>query len=157
MICLPGSHSGMIQRADIRRKVINENEASKGNSSLLSSAPSPIGVIALTGTTSSLQHHRGTKLGIQIATQYRGKGYGSEALNWTLDWAFNFGGFHRVMLEAQAFNDGALRLYERLGFVKEGVLREAVWFNGRWYSQVIYGMLESDWREIRGTAEGQTS
>jgi len=104
----------------------------------------------LTRNTSDLQHHRGTKLGIQIAAPYRGKGYGSEAINWTLDWAFKFAGIHRVALEAYGFNEKAQRLYERLGFVKEGLQREACWFDGRWYNTIMYGMLDSDWKKIKG-------
>jgi len=142
MICLPGSSPDIIS---------NRTKASKDGDVSVPPMLCPIGAVALTNTTSALQHHRGTTLGIKIAAPYRGKGYGSEAINWTLDWAFKFAGFHRVALNTVSFNDGAQRLYERLGFVKEGVQREAVWFDGRWYNKMLYGMLDSDWNKIKGT------
>src|ERR1700761_2250132 len=118
MICLPGFSPDIISKGDNGREGTSGFEATKNSE--VSPPPTlfPIGVISLIGTPSALQHHRGTKLGVQVAAPYRGKGYGSEAIDWTLDWAFKFAGFHRVTLETHGYNDRAQRLYERLGFVK---------------------------------------
>jgi len=150
MICLPGSSPDITSRDDNGRLGTSGTEATGGSEVLPLPTLFPIGVISLKKSASEFQHHRGTTLGIQIAAPYRGKGYGSEAIGWTLNWAFKFAGFHRVTLEANGFNDRAQRLYERLGFVKEGVQREAIWFDGRWYDLILYGMLDSDWNEIEG-------
>jgi len=152
MICLPGSSPDIMSRGDIGRQGTDGIEATEDGEVSLLPTLIPIGAISLTSTTSALQHHRGTKLGIQVAAPYRGKGYGSEAIDWTLDWAFKFAGFHRVTLETHGFNDRAQRLYERLGFVKEGVQREALWFDGRWYDVIVYGMLDYDWKMIKGNS-----
>lgn len=109
----------------------------------------PIGILALSAAEPNQHHHRGTRLGIYIVDPYRGKGYGSEAVNWALDWAFRFAGMHRVSLSCYGYNERAQRVYERLGFVKEGMLRDNLWFDRRWHDEVLYGMLEEEWERIR--------
>lgn len=75
-------------------------------------------------------HHRNAVIGISTADGYRGKGYGGEAINWALHWAFQHGGLHRVSKGAFSFNHNALRLYRRLGFVDEDREREAIYYRG---------------------------
>ncbi|PMD41105.1 acyl-CoA N-acyltransferase, partial [Hyaloscypha variabilis F] len=60
-----------------------------------------------------------------VYSPHQGKGYGTEAINWALDWAFRVAGMHCVRLWCFSFNKGALRLYERIGFVREGIERES--------------------------------
>jgi len=91
--------------------------------------------------------HRNSMMGIQIAQAEQGKGYGSEAIKWALNWAFQAAGLHRVRIGCFSFNEGARRLYERLGFVLEGRTREAAWKNGGWHDLLEMGMLEREWRE----------
>jgi RimJ/RimL family protein N-acetyltransferase len=91
-------------------------------------------------------------VGVKIAKDYRGQGFGTEAINWILDWAFSLGGLHRVGIESISFNTGATKLYGRLAFTEEGRVRQEFWFNGRYYDRVILGMLEDEWRKLRGDA-----
>jgi RimJ/RimL family protein N-acetyltransferase len=106
----------------------------------------PIGVINLKGVSSDLAHHRYTEVGIGLSPSYQGKGYGTEAINWALQWAFQSAGMHRVTVKAFEYNSGARRLYERLGFQHEGTIRETIWHDGRWWDEYVYGMLEGEWR-----------
>jgi RimJ/RimL family protein N-acetyltransferase len=78
----------------------------------------PIGSLHL--YTHPISHHyRFCTLGITLAAQYQGKGYGAEAINWTLDWAFRVAGMHAVRLVVFSFNERAVRLSERLGFIRQ--------------------------------------
>jgi len=86
---------------------------------------------------------------IDILPRYQGRGYGEEAIRWLLDYAFRRVGLHSVRMRAFGWNVGAIRLYERLGFVVEGREREAVWFEGRWWDSVTLGMLEDEWWGIQ--------
>jgi len=86
-------------------------------------------------------------MSIQICREEQRKGYGSEAIKWALEWGFLAGGLHRVSIGCFSFNEGARRLYERLGFVVEGRTREVVWKNGGWHDSIEMGMLEGEWRE----------
>jgi RimJ/RimL family protein N-acetyltransferase len=89
-------------------------------------------------------------MSIQICREEQGKGYGSEAIKWVLEWGFLAAGLHRVSIACFSFNEGARRLYERLGFVVEGRAREVVWKNGGWHDSIMMGMLEGEWRANRG-------
>ena len=84
---------------------------------------------------------------VATAPEHQGKGYGSEAVQWALGWGFDMAGLHRIGIEAFSYNEGAMRLYEKLGFVMEGRRREEIWFDGGWHDFVTYGMLEGEWRE----------
>jgi RimJ/RimL family protein N-acetyltransferase len=108
-------------------------------------ATKPIGYVALKSI--SQPHHRNATMSIQICQEEQGKGYGSEAIQWVLEWGFLAAGLHRVSIACFSFNQGAKRLYERLGFVVEGRSREVVWKNGDWYDSIEMGMLEGEWKE----------
>lgn len=111
-------------------------------------AVKPIGRIDLhPEPDKEMKHHRNAEVGIQIKEEYQRKGYGTEAIEWILEWAFKYGGLHRVGMSSYSWSPGARRLYERIGFVYEGSLREAMWFNGRWYDVVFQSMLEDEWRK----------
>ncbi|KAF1969263.1 acyl-CoA N-acyltransferase [Bimuria novae-zelandiae CBS 107.79] len=111
-------------------------------------AGTPIGQIHLSSLRPRLIHHRHTEIGLDILPAYQGKGYGSEAIRWALDYAFRRAGLHRVRIRAFEWNTGACRLYERLGFVLEGREREACWHEGRFWDEVRFGMLEGEWRAM---------
>ncbi|KAI1136467.1 putative GNAT family acetyltransferase [Hypoxylon sp. FL0543] len=108
----------------------------------------PIGIVCLESIPAHLARHRCTELHVDIAEKHRGQGYGSEAISWSLWYAFHMAGLHRVQILAFSFNDGASKLCE-LGFKEEGRQREVVWFNGGWHDCLVYGMLEDDWRNTQ--------
>jgi L-amino acid N-acyltransferase YncA len=112
----------------------------------------PIGFVSLTQHGPEYAHHRGATLAISLTDGYRGQGYGGEAINWALDWAFQQAGLHRVSLGAFSFNHNALHLYRKLGFVEEGREREAVRHFRVWHDVITLGMLESEWEKLRGFA-----
>ncbi|KAI0845399.1 acyl-CoA N-acyltransferase [Daldinia vernicosa] len=107
----------------------------------------PIGIVCLKASPPSHAHHRSSDISIDIAKEYRGQGYGGEAIRWALWYGFQMAGLHRISIGTFSFNTGAMRLYERLGFVNEGRHRESMWFNGGWHDHVVYSMLEDEWLE----------
>ncbi|TPX18746.1 uncharacterized protein E0L32_002603 [Thyridium curvatum] len=109
--------------------------------------PTPIGIIHIRRQNGA--HTRDSSIGINILPDFQRQGYGSEAIRWMLGWAFQTAGLHRVGLDAFSYNEGAVRLYERLGFQPEGRRREAVFHNGRWHDCVAFGMTEDEWREMQ--------
>ncbi len=76
---------------------------------------------------------------------YRGQGYGSEALGLALRFAFHEINLHRLQLSVFSYNARAIRLYERLGFTREGVLREFLHRDGQRFDVFIYGLLAREW------------
>lgn len=75
----------------------------------------------------------------------RGKGYGADAMALALKFAFHEINLHRVQLSVFSYNERAIRLYERLGFTREGTYREALLRDGRRYDTYLYGLLRRDW------------
>lgn len=94
-------------------------------------------------------HHRSCTLGIMIGSAHQGRGYGTEAINWALDWAFRVAAMHAVRLSCWSFNERAAALYRRLGFVQEGVTREAYYYNCMWYDRVLFLILDREWAALQ--------
>ena len=107
--------------------------------------PQPIGEISLKAPKPGTAHNRCLELGISIATKHQGQGYGTEAISWLLDWSFLTAGLHRVELTVFDWNERARKVYERIGFVQEGIRRESIWKDGRWWDLIQMGILEHEW------------
>ncbi|KAK8000634.1 acetyltransferase (GNAT) domain-containing protein [Apiospora arundinis] len=93
-----------------------------------------------------MAHLRRTRISLQIAKTFQGQGYGTEAIRWSLAWAFKWADLHRVEIAAASYNDRAVGLYAKLGFTLEGRQREAVFMNGEWHDIVNFGMLQREWK-----------
>ncbi|MFN8374195.1 MAG: GNAT family protein [Anaerolineae bacterium] len=85
-------------------------------------------------------------LGIGIGPEFQGQGYGGEALQLVLAFAFRELNLHRIQLTVFAYNERATALYEKLGFVREGVFREALNRDGQRFDMLLYGMLRHEWQ-----------
>ena len=79
----------------------------------------------------------------------RGQGYGREAMELGLRFAFDELNLHRVCLTVFSYNEAAQTLYERLGFVREGVYREHLLRNGQRHDMLLYGLLRREWQQTR--------
>ena len=89
--------------------------------------------------------NRSAETAIYIGDQNeRSKGYSKEALKLTLNFAFNNLGLHRVFLSVREDNVAALGLYEKLGFIREGILRDSIYKNGKYLSLIIMSILEEE-------------
>lgn len=86
---------------------------------------------------------------IAINTPWTGRGYGSEAMNLMLDYGFGMLNLHRIQLDVYTINERAIHVYEKAGFKKEGVLRQAWRFDHGYYDIVIMSMLEHEYRALR--------
>ncbi|KAK8041023.1 hypothetical protein PG994_014030 [Apiospora phragmitis] len=157
VICLKPSAAADDDVTTASTATTTENEAAAepgttpANPPAPAPAPIPVGVVMLNANgdpakATKWAQHRGCSLTIDILQAHWGNGYGGEAIEWALGFAFRMADLHRVTLNAFSYNERALRLYGRLGFVREARLREDVWFNGGWHDSVSFGMLEGEWR-----------
>jgi len=86
------------------------------------------------------------RLGIG-AEEDRRKGYGSQALSMLLRYAFGELNLYRVTAVVPAYNEGALRLFQKFGFIEEVRRRKAMNRDGEFWDLVSLGFLNSEWRE----------
>ena len=73
-----------------------------------------------------------------------GRGIGSWAIKSTLDFAFRELKLHRVELDVFSFNPRAIRAYEKAGFRREGVLRDAVKDGDKYGDDILMAILEEE-------------
>ncbi|KAJ4253327.1 hypothetical protein NW762_010482 [Fusarium torreyae] len=128
---------------------LSSDEAKKHDKDASASVPIGYVVLGWGGKPQNRDHHRNISIGISIAGAYQNKGYGGETINWALDWAFRFGGYHRVSIGTVSYNHRAQHLYKKLGFVEEGRQREALLFDRKFHDMIDYGMLEHEWEALR--------
>jgi RimJ/RimL family protein N-acetyltransferase len=74
----------------------------------------------------------------------RGKGHGTDAMIALLRYLFHQRGLHRVALTVIAWNDRAIRSYEKLGFRTEGWYRDDLFFEGRFHDQIAMSILRPE-------------
>ena len=75
----------------------------------------------------------------------QGQGYGSDAVKVMLKYAFWEMNMNRVGLEVMAYNEGARRTYEKIGFTPEGTLRQCVYRDGVYYDVHMMSLLRAEW------------
>ncbi|ADG82776.1 GNAT family N-acetyltransferase [Thermincola potens] len=107
----------------------------------------PIGFMSVTEID---KFNRKVELGMLIGEKkYWGQGYGTDALLTVINYLFNKLGFNRVGVEVFRYNERARRLYEKLGFVQEGVQREGLYKNGTYVDIILMGLLKKDFLQRR--------
>jgi diamine N-acetyltransferase len=90
--------------------------------------------------------HRTAELQIRLGEkEARGKGWGSEAVRLLVDFAFRDLNLERVFVHVFATNVAAIRVYEKTGFSREGVLRKAAHIDGKRVDVVVMGILRDEY------------
>lgn len=103
----------------------------------------PMGIVSLMNISES---NASADLSVILGPgEARHQGYGAEAIGLILDYSFDRLELHRVGLSVFEFNETAISTYERIGFRKEGRLRQAVGRNGVLYDALLMSLLKSEW------------
>jgi len=98
------------------------------------------------GACVSLDDPRQVEIGFTIAPEHQGHGYATEAVRRLVDYWFRDRGKHRVTASCDARNGASARVLQRAGFRPEGHLRESTWAKGEWTDDLLFAVLERDWR-----------
>lgn len=93
---------------------------------------------------------RSASLGYCLAQAAWGHGYATEAARALLGWAYDALDLNRVQAEADTRNAASARVLEKLGFVREGTLREDCVVDGVVSDSWVYGLLRRDWAGSQG-------
>ncbi len=94
---------------------------------------------------------------IMLGPAGRNRGLGTEAVRLTLGHGFERLGLNRIELGVYTHNQRARRVYERVGFVAEGVRREAMLRDGEPFDEVIMSVLAREWAVHHGRPEATHS
>ncbi len=96
-------------------------------------------------------YSRKAELTIFIARDHRRKGYGRKAMYKIIEMAFSTFHFHRLEAELYEYNLASRHLVEESGFKPEGCLREARYYNGKYFDILRYGLLDSEYKAPAGS------
>ena len=88
---------------------------------------------------------RTASIGLWISPQHQKNGYGTEAVKLITEYGFKELNYHRIYARAYEDNRGSQRIWEKLGFEKEGELREQTYYNGEFRDIYMYGILDHEW------------
>ena len=101
------------------------------------------------GTCTLLQispAHRRAEIGFALGKPHWGKGFAHDALGALIGFAFEQLQLHRLEADVDPRNTRSLRLLERLGFQREGYLRQRYHLNGELQDAIVLGLLRAEWK-----------
>lgn len=90
--------------------------------------------------------NRTGQIGYWLGKKYVGQGLMTRSVRGIINYGFYELDLNRIEIRVATENERSRAIPERLGFKKEGVLREAEWLYDHFVDHVVYGMLRSEWR-----------
>jgi RimJ/RimL family protein N-acetyltransferase len=105
-----------------------------------------IGTCTLAGID---EQNRRAEIGFALNPKHWGQGYMREALTALLDYAFDIMELHRMEADVDPDNEPSIRALEKLGFRREGLLRERWIVDGNVADTLFLGLLAREWAELR--------
>ncbi len=101
--------------------------------------------------------HQSATYGVGIGdSEYQSRGFGTDTTRLICRLGFEEYNLHRIELSVLADNVRGIRCYERVGFVKEGVFRDAYFRNGRFVDAWQYSLLRPEWQAAQSGSGGDS-
>ena len=94
------------------------------------------------------------EIGFGIAGRYWRQGYATEIGHALLDMAFSKLKANRVAAQSAPENKGSIRVMQKLGMAREGLMRDVGHARGRWWSTAVYSILDTEYAKIRAIQRG---
>lgn len=102
-------------------------------------------IIAMGGLTGINSEHKNSEFYVMVNPTMQGKGIGKQVSYWIYNYGFSILNLHKIFLYTNDDNVAAYSIYEKAGFILEGILREHKWKNNKFQNRRFYGLLQSDW------------
>ncbi|XVH33396.1 GNAT family N-acetyltransferase (plasmid) [Haloferacaceae archaeon DSL9] len=132
-------------RNEIHSFFTSGSDSSPGVRFIVAIEAEPVGLVGY-----SLEHETGiAELSCWIHPSYSGEGCGTEAIELLLEYGFEQRRLHKFVAEVVECNEASKRLMENVGFVEEGRQRDQDFVDGEYHDCLLYGLLETEWREER--------
>jgi ribosomal-protein-serine acetyltransferase len=90
--------------------------------------------------------NRSVSLGYWLDSARQGQGIITQCCASMLDYLFLEVGLHRVVIQCGTGNAKSCAIPQRMGFTREGTLRDTEWVNDRWVDLVVWSMLATEWK-----------
>lgn len=94
------------------------------------------------------------EIGFGVARKYWKQGYATEIGQALLNAAFTHFKLHRVLAQCSPENKASIRVMQKLGMAREGLLRDVTMARGKWWSSVVYSILEHEYAKISKVTQG---
>lgn len=107
------------------------------------------GVVGTVAVSAVDWKNRTANLNIKLLREARGKGYGARAMKLVVAYCFEELNLNCLTANVLAENDASSRLWEKLGFRLDGVLRQRVYKSGRYHDLRAYSLLREDYERDR--------
>lgn len=101
-------------------------------------------IIGTVGFNNYIKNHR-ANIGYDLQQKYWNKGYITEALSAIIQFGFKELDINRIEAEVMQGNPGSDKVLEKLGFKKEGLLREWMLWDGIHYDMTMYSLLKKEY------------
>jgi RimJ/RimL family protein N-acetyltransferase len=129
-------------KADWRPHYFSDRNPYSGRCFTILRGNAPIGMICYNKID---RHNRNTEIDMVIGQKENwGLGYGSDALKTLVRYLFDRFELNRIWLGTHKYNTRAIRAYEKVGFKKEGLLREDAWIRDKFVDTVILSLLRKE-------------
>ncbi|KGP72600.1 GNAT family N-acetyltransferase [Pontibacillus yanchengensis] len=95
------------------------------------------------------QTHGLTSIGYWLGKDFEGKGLMTKSVSSVIDYAFHTLKLNRIEIRCATENKRSQAIPERLGFSKEGVIRDAEYLYDHYVDHIVYGLLRREWEEMK--------
>jgi RimJ/RimL family protein N-acetyltransferase len=132
-------------RDDVNLAICADGEAQRDSEQSSGDEPRDDEIVGTIGLHDLNQQAGNCEIGIWVAPEFHGRGYGTEASRVLTDYAFRELRMHRVMARVLATNEASARIWEKLGFEAEGVHRDEAFTDGEYVDMRYFGALAEEW------------
>lgn len=91
--------------------------------------------------------NKAAEIGYWLAKEHTGKGLVTKSVAKLLEYGFGELKLNRIVIKCVPENVKSRAIPEKLGFIKEGIEREAGWMHTRFVDHVVYSMLAREWKK----------
>ncbi|MFP7479735.1 GNAT family N-acetyltransferase [Terribacillus saccharophilus] len=103
-----------------------------------------VGLISLTSID---MKNRTATINVKLNRRNKNKGIGYKAVNLILKYAFNELNLNTIAANILEYNEGSQKLFEKCGFVKEGILKNRIYKNGKYHDILSYSITRENSHE----------